>query len=70
WVAGKRLNLQEAGDDVDDFEGGGGRKKFRKEGFRKGKFSGGGKRSFGNKSRNNGSTAPTAKRGKKKFKPS
>jgi ATP-dependent RNA helicase DeaD len=80
WVAGKRLNLQEAGDDVDDFEGGGGRKNFRKEGFRKGKFSGGGdsrgknfgggKRSFGNKSRNNGSTAPTAKRGKKKFKPS
>ncbi|MEO9593813.1 DEAD/DEAH box helicase, partial [Rhodopirellula bahusiensis] len=80
WVAGKRLNLQEAGDVVDDFEGGGGGKNFRKEGFRKGKFSGGGdsrgknfgggKRSFGNKSRNNGSTAPTAKRGKKKFKPS
>lgn len=80
WVAGKRLNLEEAGDVVDDFEGDGGRSNFRKEGFRKGKFSGnggsggknfsGGKRSFGNKSRNNGSTAPTAKRGKKKFKPS
>lgn len=80
WVAGKRLNLEEAGDVVDDFEGDGRRGNFRKEGFRKGKFSGnggsggknfsGGKRSFGNKSRNNGSTAPTAKRGKKKFKPS
>ncbi|KLU03214.1 DEAD-box ATP-dependent RNA helicase CshA [Rhodopirellula islandica] len=75
WVAGKRLNLEEAGDVVDDNEGDGARSNFRKNKFSgggdsRGKSFSGGKRSFGNKSRNNGSTAPSAKRGKKKFKPS
>ncbi|MCC9657258.1 DEAD/DEAH box helicase [Rhodopirellula halodulae] len=80
WVAGKRLNLEEVGEDFQDSDDFSGRKPFHKGGHRKrkpfarddsrGRKFSGGKRSFGNKSRNNGSTAPSAKRSKKKFKPS